>query len=288
MLANEPSRTAIGAAAHRATHQLIEGGALFNDPLAIPILGIPPEELRRIADEEPRARGLRFFIAARSALAEAKLAEAVEERGVAQLVVLGAGLDTFAYRSPFGDRLAIFELDHPATQAWKRQRLKAAGIDAPDFLSFVPVELETTTLNDALAQGGFDFGKRSFFMWLGTVPYLTHAAIVATLETVGGLASGAEIVFDYAEPLAHDSSGADERLRALSERVAAAGEPFVTFFEPPAVHALLKSAGLPRIEDYNVRALAEHFWGSEVVAERARAGTPFPERGGHVLFASTG
>src|SRR5437763_4167434 len=108
MLADEPSRTAMGAAAHRAIHQLVDGGAVFNDPLAVPILGLSEGELRTRAEEQPEARGLRFFIAARSALAEAKLAEAVARRGVVQLVILGAGVDTFAYSSPFGGRLTVF------------------------------------------------------------------------------------------------------------------------------------------------------------------------------------
>lgn len=101
MLTGEPSRTALGAAQHRAIHQLVEGGRAFEDPLAVPILGAASDDLVKIAHEKPGDRGLRFFIAARSELAEAKLVEAVRQRNARQAVILGAGLDTFAYRSPF-------------------------------------------------------------------------------------------------------------------------------------------------------------------------------------------
>lgn len=214
MLTSEPSRTAIGAAAHRATHQLIENGAVFRDPLALSILGLAPEELLKRAEEQPSERGLRFFIAARSALAEAKFAEAVHERDVEQLVIIGAGLDTFAYRNPFADAVTTFELDHPTSQNWKLERLRAAKITVPQSVTFVPVDLEHATLTQALSAAGFSFEKRSFFIWLGTVPYLTQDSIEAILRTVGDLPAGAEIVFDYAEPLAIGGPSND-RFRGL-------------------------------------------------------------------------
>src|SRR5438477_1744758 len=101
MIEREPSRTAWMAATHRAAHQVLESGRIFADPLALPILGLDAETVARDALAHPERRGMRAFIAARSAFAEAALARAVEERGLDQLVVLGAGLDTFAYRNPF-------------------------------------------------------------------------------------------------------------------------------------------------------------------------------------------
>lgn len=277
----------MGAAAHRAIHQLLEEGRVFKDPLAVSLLGWPSDELLKRANERPEDRGLRFFIAARSELADAKLAEAVANRGVAQAVILGAGLDTFAYRNPFGGHLRVFEIDHPATQKWKRERLASAGIATPQTVSFVPADLEKTSLLDALADGRFDFAGRAFFIWLGTVPYLTGRAIEETLTAIGGLPAGAELLFDYAEPLSDDASPAAERFRDLRNRVAAAGEPFVSFFHPADLQAALGAAGFEHIEDHSVRALAERHLGAEAVAARARAGTPFPDRGGHVVFAST-
>jgi methyltransferase (TIGR00027 family) len=125
----QPSRTPRAAAAH----QILERGRIFADPLVLPILGEDAEVLVREAEGDPSRRRLRLFIAVRTRFAEDALASAVE-RGVRQVVVLGAGLDTFAYRNPFGDRLRIFEVDHPATQAWKRQRLADAAIPLLSYL----------------------------------------------------------------------------------------------------------------------------------------------------------
>jgi methyltransferase (TIGR00027 family) len=284
MIEREPSRTAMGAAAHRAAHQIVEQGRVFADPLAVPILGADPEALIAKA-EEPFARALRFFIAARSALAEAKLGEAVERRGIGQLVVLGAGLDTFACRNPFGDRLRVFEVDHPATQAWKRSRLAAAGIDIPASLVFAPVDFERDRLLNALEAAGFDPCRRSFFTWLGTIPYLSGEAVRSTLTTIGGLDGGAELVFDYAEPAGPGAES--EAHRALAERVAAAGEPFLSWFEPAILHAGLRAAGFAGIEDFTFRDLLVRHFGAEEVTALAGAGAPVPDRGGHVLFAAT-
>src|SRR5271168_750730 len=114
MLAGKPSRTALGAAAHRAAHQVVECGRIFADPLALRILGDEAENAVRDAEEQPSRRRMRIFIAARTRFAEDALAAAVA-RGVRQLVVLGAGLDTYAYRGAMRERLRIFEVDHPST-----------------------------------------------------------------------------------------------------------------------------------------------------------------------------
>src|SRR5271167_4527623 len=117
MQIGSPSRTALGAARHRAAHQLLERGFIFPDPFALPILGVDADALLQETQRDDFTRRLRLFIAIRSRLAEDALA-AAWTRGVRQLVILGAGLDTYAYRSPLGGALRIFEVDHPATQAW--------------------------------------------------------------------------------------------------------------------------------------------------------------------------
>jgi methyltransferase (TIGR00027 family) len=172
MQTGRSSLTAHSAAVHRAVHQVSEQGRIFFDPLAVRILGEDAGALARDAEQRPHSRRMRIFIAARTRFAEATLAAAVE-RGVKQLVVLGAGLDTYAYRGAMRDRLRIFEVDHPATQAWKRERLAEAGIKIPERLTFAPVDFERETLAEGLAAAGFDPAQRSFFTWLGVVPYLT-------------------------------------------------------------------------------------------------------------------
>jgi methyltransferase (TIGR00027 family) len=184
MLEREPSRTAFAAAAYRAVHQVSEGAFFFKDPYAVPILGVDPEALKADPAAGDDRRGIRFFVVARSVIAEGALKRGVEERGVGQLVVLGAGLDTFAYRNPFGDRLRVFEVDHPATQAWKRNRLAEAGIAIPDSLTYAPVDFEREDLTAQLAAAGLQADVRTVFTWLGVVPYLTRDAIAATLAQI--------------------------------------------------------------------------------------------------------
>jgi methyltransferase (TIGR00027 family) len=287
----QPSRTAWGAARHRAVHQLVEGGSVFADPLAVTILGGdleagPEDALVDENDISPGSRALRFFIASRSAYAEAKRAEAVAERGVSQLVVLGAGFDTFAYRNPFGDRLRVFEVDHPATQAWKRERLAAVGIEVPERMTFVGVDFERQTFADRLIACGFDPNRRSFVFWLGVSMYLSAGAIDATLAEVARWPGGGEIVFDYAEPPHEGMSEQGRAARAaLTARVAAAGEPFTEGLEPTALHARLAALGYAEVDDLDSLGLAERFLGPEIAAAARSAGAG---RGGaHVLFART-
>ncbi|HZN23649.1 MAG TPA: class I SAM-dependent methyltransferase, partial [Burkholderiales bacterium] len=172
----QPSRTALSAATHRATHQVLEGGRLFKDPMAVRVLGIEADVLRREAEAAPDRRRMRWFIAARTRFAEDALADAFNH-GVLQLVILGAGLDTYAYRGPLREQLRIFEVDHPATQSWKQRQLEAAHIRAPATLTYAPIDFERDTLANGLAAAGFDATEPTFFMWLGVVPYLSADAI---------------------------------------------------------------------------------------------------------------
>jgi len=274
-----PSRTALGAAAHRAAHQVLEKGAVFSDPLALAILGPEAEAAVREHEADPARRGLRLFIAARSTIAETALASAVLDRDVRQHVVLGAGLDTFAYRNPFRGTLHVFEVDHPATQAGKRRRLAEASIPIPPSLTFVPVDFEREDLLERLCACGFEPGRPSFFTWLGVVPYLTRQAVFATLAMIGALPGGAEVVFDYSDPpqtLPPELRAAHE---ARAARVAALGEPFLSYFEPADLHERLRALGFAEIEDLNLPKLAARFG--------AAVDRVLPERGGHVLRART-
>ena len=169
-----PSRTALSAAAHRAAHQVAEGGRIFTDPLALTILGDQADAMVAQMTADPARRGMRLFIAARARFAEDALAAAVG-RGVRQLVVLGAGLDTFAYRNPFEvNGLKVFEVDHPATQAWKRRRLADAGLTPPPSLTYTPVDFERSTLGEGLAAGGI-CGRAAEFLHLGRRRALSDA-----------------------------------------------------------------------------------------------------------------
>src|SRR5262249_25572312 len=149
---DRPSRTALRVALSRAAHQVLDEPRILEDPLAMRIVG--SEAAHELTAEPQRqqttaARYLRAFVVAGSRVAEDTLASAVE-RGVAQYVVLGAGLDTFAYRNPHAPQLRVFEVDYPATQAWKQRQLAQAGIAVPDSLIYVPIDFDTQTLPERL------------------------------------------------------------------------------------------------------------------------------------------
>jgi methyltransferase (TIGR00027 family) len=271
MQSGQPSRTALGAATHRAVHQLLDRGFIFSDPIAVRILGIDPGSIDREAESEPARRRLRMFIAVRARFAEDALTNAVA-RGVGQLVVLGAGLDTYAYRGSFGERLRIFEVDHPATQAWKRGRLIEAAIPVPDALTFVPADLERESLAEVLGGAGFDMRQPAFFTWLGVAPYLSEDAVLATLGFIAGRPEGSEVVFDYRNPPDQEQAAARQ---ALAARVASIGEPFKSEFETAAFHTKLTEMGFREIEDLGPRAIRERYFPNRANESR--------DRGGHII-----
>jgi len=242
------SKTAHRVAVRRAAHQLLDQPRVLDDPLALRIIGAEAENELRSNPKEDHAfsRAFRAFMAARSRFAEDELAQAVAQ-GVRQYVVLGAGLDTFAYRNPHSG-LRVFEVDHPATQAWKRERLEAAGIAIPTSLTFVPIDFERQTLADGLGQSGFNGNAAAFFSWLGVTPYLTREACLVTLSFIAKMPVGSGVVFDFAVDPALLNLGQRMALKALSKRVAAVGEPFQLFFDPEKLQGELKGMGFRRTE----------------------------------------
>jgi len=246
---------------HRAVHQLLDRPLVFEDPLALAIIGGEAEsELRAGRDWRGfAAPGLRPFIVARARYTEDALADAVM-RGTAQYVLLGAGLDTYAHRRKAG-LPRVFEVDHPATQAWKRKRLAEAGIAIPSHLVFAPVDFESESLDTGLVRAGFDFSMPAMVAWLGVTPYLTRAAVGATLGFLAGrLSPGSELVFDYAEPADERDPVSRARLAALATRVAEAGEPFRSFFAPAEIQALLRDCGFHEPSDYDATALNARYY----------------------------
>src|SRR5262245_39827055 len=200
MQSRPPSRTALAAAVHRAVHQTLEGGRIFADPLARKVLGKEAGAIIEEAAADLSQRPMRLFIAARSRFAEDCLSAAVS-RGVRQAGFLVAGLDTFSLRNPHARLgLHVFEVDHPGTQAWKRERLAQEGLAVPASLTFAQVDFEQRGLGDGLRAAGFQSDRPAFFHWLGVVPYLTPDAISATFSFIAGVPES-EVVFDYSEPL---------------------------------------------------------------------------------------
>jgi methyltransferase (TIGR00027 family) len=277
MKLGKPSRTAWAAAAHRAAHQVLEQGRIFADPLALRILGGEAEAVVDDAKAQPSKRRMRLFVAIRTRFAEDAMAVAIG-RGVRQVVVLGAGLDTYAYRNVHPGGLRLFEVDHPATQAWKRERLRNAAIQEPNSLTFAPIDFEFQTLAQGLASVGFDTTRRTFFTWLGVVPYLTEEAVWSTLGFIASLPNGAHVVFDYSDP--PDTLSSD--LRAMhdlrAQRVKTIGEPWLTYFETVKLRTSLAALGFSDIEDLGPGEIARRYFPN-------RTGT-LAEKGGHVVHAA--
>ncbi|MGI4830002.1 MAG: class I SAM-dependent methyltransferase [Janthinobacterium lividum] len=285
MIEAKPSATAYRVALRRAAHQMHDRSPLvFVDPLAVRILGpAAAQELAHVpnTDRKPHSAALRAWIVARARFAEEALAAAVAAAGTRevsqrrlQYLVLGAGLDTFALRNLFPE-VRVFEVDHPATQEWKRQKLASAGLVMPKSARFVSVDFERQELAEELQNAGFDPGISTVTAWLGVVPYLTPAAFRSTVDLLGRLMPGSAIVFDYAQPR-EVLLPVEQLMRdSLASRVAQAGEPFQLFFTPETLQAALLNAGVRVLEDLgstelNMRYFAERTDGLQLLGSSGR------------------
>ncbi|MGW4093116.1 class I SAM-dependent methyltransferase [Nocardia sp. NPDC004750] len=264
----------------RAHHQIADEPRVFTDPLAVRIVGetaVVASEFDRGVDAD-LARRRRLFIAARSRFADDVVAAAVA-RGTNQVVVLGAGLDTSAYRNTH-ENVRFFEVDHPDTQQWKRRRLAEAEIAVPPSLTFAPIDFEESTLAAGLAAAGLDRSSDALFVWLGVVMYLTRASVDDTLRYIAGHAAAAEVVFDYLYPPSsapHDVVADDRQARA--DRVAAVGEPWLSFFTAEEIRDALLSFGFTRVEDRAATELLSAYG----VGAAARSANSVP----HLVHAGT-
>jgi methyltransferase (TIGR00027 family) len=241
----EGSLTSLGAAGLRAAHQLLDGEPkLFSDPVILQLLEPGHiEEIKASASQfqHPETLRLRSRIALRSRYAEDRLMLAYA-RGVRQYLLLGAGLDTFAWRQPEGlDGLKIFEADHPATQEQKRQRLSRAGLSVPANCEIVAINFETETLEEALRKSSFDFHTPCFISWLGVTVYLSKEAVDTVFRFVSTLPKGSELVFTFAQ----------ERIGGFMShtaiRAAKAGEPWRTYFRPEDLARRLYELGFSSV-----------------------------------------
>jgi len=242
------SITAEGVAALRAVHQVVDREPrLLDDPIALKLL---ERGSRWRVQHLPRLfqgrslRYLRSHVVLRSRFAEDCLADAVA-RGVTQVVILGAGFDTFAYRQPgWAHAIRILEVDQPATQHTKRDRLTSAGVAIPPNLTFVPVNFERDQLGERLRDVGFDPEKPAFYSWLGVTMYLEEPAIDAVLKLIAGGPKSTEVVFTFA-PEGEDASGdrGTVRTTVFSSLAALAGEPWRTRFSTTRLSEKLSQLG---------------------------------------------
>jgi methyltransferase (TIGR00027 family) len=267
MRADDYSRTALSAAFMRAQHHLHDEPKVLDDPYAHRLLtademaalteryvhdglelGITPGDRQSVLARTLRRAKPTAFVLARARYTEDRLATAVE-RGVAQYVLVGAGLDTFAFRRPdMRSRLVVFELDHPRSQAFKRERLATAQLDDPPNLHFGTVDFEHESVAEALGRLPFDAGRPAVFAWLGVTMYLTGAAIEGTWRALRAVAApGSELVFDFMHPDGL-SDATSPRLRRMRERTRAIGEAITTGIDPIRLPDELAASGWRLIE----------------------------------------
>jgi methyltransferase (TIGR00027 family) len=269
-----PKPSALLVALQRAAHQWLETPRVLDDPLAVAVLDEGERQALR-ADlaryKEPMALGLRSTVVVRSRLAEDEWAQA-RARGVRQYMVLGTGLDTSALRHPDAPG-TMFEVDLPSTQAWKRQRLQAAGIPVPAALRWVPVDFETADLAQGLSRAGFDTREPAFFSWLGVTMYLPVAAVLDTLRFVTGCANGSAILFEYVVPLAQLPGMMRAAIEPMVARLTAQGEPWRACFDTDALLRTLRDMGFGgqhafSAAELNQRYLSQRNDGLHVVPAR--------------------
>ena len=250
-----PSQTALMAAAARAAHLIVDREPIiFADELAAALLGDQADELISYH----RAHGTHLVLSCaraqvlcRSRFTEDHLAACVQG-GITQYVILGAGLDSFAYRSDSGP-VRVFEVDHPATQQWKRAQLAAASIPVPDSVSYVAMDFEHDQLADRLRQAGFDPSRPALVSWLGVTMYLTQAAIGRTLAEISGFAPGTQLVTDYMLPAGLRDDTGDAYASLVAPAAAERGEPWLTFLAPDDMSALLAGHGFGAVEHVRQR-----------------------------------
>jgi methyltransferase (TIGR00027 family) len=244
----------------RAAHTRLDPHPLINDPWGDRLV---PEAVRLEMQDEALL-GSRAYpnVITRTRYAEDALQAAVS-RGIRQYVLIGAGFDSFALRRPaFSAELQIFEIDFPATQALKIERIKHCGVSLADSVHFIAADLSHESIAAALARSPFERDRLSFFSWLGVTMYLKHEANLATMRSIASCApAGSELVFTYLDARLFQAQS--ESFRELEQRVAAVGEPFLSGFDPATLGAALADCGLDLIEDLH---------GTEVAARYDRDG----------------
>jgi methyltransferase (TIGR00027 family) len=280
--ANQFSRTALVTAYIRAYHAAHDEPKIFDDLLAQRLITIEePESLRmRLIDPlqlaEPELEGPYFSqtsplpwwvrVIAGAVLSRARFTEDCLEqalgRGVRQYVIIGAGMDTFAYRRlDLLEQLQVFEVDHPETQAFKRQRLAEVGLESPKALHFIPADLEQEKLATVLRHSSYDPEGLTFFGWMGVTYYLEPESVFATLRDIAEVApTGSSVAFDYLDTGFFAPENPHKSVRAVLDNVRRIGEPMKTGFEPHALARHLLRLGFDLQVDLSASEIEAHYF----------------------------
>ncbi|MFG2364767.1 class I SAM-dependent methyltransferase [Streptomyces mirabilis] len=277
-----PDSTAVRVALWRAMHVRVDSPPhVIEDEIGLR-LAAPDEGWRLRPDMDPLGTsGFRAAIVARARFIEDLVAEQVGH-GVAQYVVLGAGLDTFAQRRPeIAARLRVFEIDQPGTQAWKRRRLIELGYGIPDWLRLVPVDFEAgADWWEQLSDAGFDPGRPTVVACTGVTMYLTKDATAATLRRLALLAPGSTLAMTFMLPAELVDDADRPALEAIKPQAQAAGTPFISFYTPQEMLALARDAGFKDVHHVSGTALAARYFADRTDGLR-------PSSGEDLLLATT-
>lgn len=277
-----PDNTAVRTALWRALHVEADSPPhVFEDAVGL-MLADPEDGWRKRQDMGSFTRPFRASIVGRARFVEDLVAERMA-CGMAQYVILGAGLDTFAQRKPeLASRMQVFEIDEPATQRWKCRRLLELGFGIPPFLHFVPVNFEAgEAWWDQLGAAGFDVNEPAVVASTGVSMYLTQEAIMATLRHVATLAERSTFVMSFMLPIELNEPGIRPGVERAAAGAEANGTPWLSFFRPPDMLALAREAGFEKVEHISAAALAERYF-----ADRTDGLRP-PNHSEELLVAST-
>ena len=296
MIKGQPSRTALMTAVQRGHHYMTAPEPkILQDSLALALSGLENldeaqgyinqmlDAFTALSDRttaETFMKRIDGSVCMRSRVVEEELAR-VKKNGIQQLVVLGAGLDSTAYRrTDLTEGLQVFEVDHPSTQAWKRERLEAAKIGIPDNLTFVSFDFEHQTLEQALKAGGVRFDVPTFFTWLGVHMYLTDEAVKSTLGVLGKFPKVSEIVMDFISPsYVLDGEIAENSVEQLAKVVSEMGEPLKSEYYEHELEALLNKVGFNEVKFLNAGWLVENYLGGN------KAAFDMPDAATSILYA---
>lgn len=283
MKSHQCSQTAVISAFVRAFHARNDWPLIFHDALAASFIEGQEEAIRSmlsgglsviapdlsqldLSQEEIARLMVRNYLPTAHALSRARFTEEKVlrsiERGIDQYVILGAGLDTFAFRAPpIAAHVQIFEVDHPATQRFKRERLAAMNRVQPPNLHWVPLDFECDTLMEALTHTTFDAQRPAIFSWLGVTFYLERQTVIAMLAAIGQQAcAGTEIVFDFIDPASLSEEQTSPRFRLARDMASRAGEPFITTLDPHSLSDTLQSVGWSTSEILSPAQIQEHYF----------------------------
>ncbi len=260
------SRTAIITAAMRASHMILDASPhVLEDHFALQFAGFKTDKdlidffsgFKPMGFEENRA-----YFSMRHRFAEDELSKAIKSKNINQYVILGAGLDSFAYRnSTIYSDLKIFEVDHPDSQQGKKERLSSLQIKIPPNVQYVPVDFEQTLLSSALSASGVSFQNPVFISWLGVTLYLSSDSVFSLLSDLSDhLSAGSIIVFDYILPDSLLNKPDKELTDYYSRRAAEVGEPWLSRFDPMEIEKELANIGYSTCKQFTKSMAIERYF----------------------------